>query len=228
MEYAELHCLSNFTFLRGVSHPRELVERAAALGYQALALTDECSLAGVVRAYEAARRQGLHLLIGTELRLLDGPALVLLVENRHGYANLCRLISRGRQAAGKGQYRLRRADLETASLQGCVALWLPGRALDSSHGQWLATRFAGRCWLAVELFREGDDGSRLASARALGELLGMALVAAGDVHMHDPGRRALQDAVTAIRLGRPLDRAGFALYPNGERHLRPISVLQQR
>src|SRR5262245_35661464 len=106
MSYAELHCVSNFTFLRGASHPGELVERAKALGYAALALTDECSLAGVVRAHAAAREAGLPLVVGSELRLCDGPALVVLAESRAGYGALARLITKGRRAAPKGQYRL--------------------------------------------------------------------------------------------------------------------------
>src|SRR6056297_4113018 len=93
--YAELHCISNFTFLRGASHPAELVHQAAALGYAALALTDECSVAGVVRAWEAAREHGLKLIIGSEFRLDDGLRLVLLATDREGYGHLCRLITRG-------------------------------------------------------------------------------------------------------------------------------------
>ena len=110
MGYAELHCLTNFSFLRGASHPEELVERAAELGYAALAVTDECSVAGAVRAHGAARERGLKLLVGSELRIDDGPRLVLLACNRRGYGQLCRLITRGRRAAGKGSYRLVRAD----------------------------------------------------------------------------------------------------------------------
>ena len=113
MSYAELHCLSNFSFLRGASQPQELVERAAELGYAALALTDECSVAGVVRAHLAAREHSLKLIVGTELRLDDGLRCVLLATNRRGYAQLCRLITRGRRAAQKGQYKLRRSDFTT-------------------------------------------------------------------------------------------------------------------
>ena len=112
MSYAELHCLSNFSFLRGASHPEELVERAAHLGYTALAITDECSVAGVVRAHLAARNHALKLIVGTELRLDDGLRCVLLATNRVGYAQLCRLITRGRRAARKGEYKLERRDLE--------------------------------------------------------------------------------------------------------------------
>src|SRR5512143_589022 len=114
MSYAELHCLSNFSFLRGASHPEELVERAEALGYAALAITDECSVAGVVRAHVAARGRKLKLILGTELRLADGLRCALLATNRRGYAQLCRLVTRGRRAAEKGEYRLVREDFARA------------------------------------------------------------------------------------------------------------------
>src|SRR5258706_11473775 len=103
--YAELHCLSNFSFLRGASHPEELVERAAALGYAALALTDECSLAGVVRAHGAAKARGLPLIVGTEIAL-DGMKLVFLARDRKSYGAICALITTGRRRAAKGKYLL--------------------------------------------------------------------------------------------------------------------------
>src|SRR5690606_27634298 len=109
--YAELHCLSNFTFLRGASHPEELVERAAALGYAALAITDECSVAGIVRAHVAAKEHGLPLIVGSEFRLEDGLRLVLLAQDLEGYGNLCELITLARRRAPKGEYRLNREDL---------------------------------------------------------------------------------------------------------------------
>jgi error-prone DNA polymerase len=222
--YAELHCLSNFSFLRGASHPAELVEQAATLGYAALALTDECSVAGVVRAWEAARDCGLKLIIGSEFRLEDGLRLVLLAADREGYGRLCRLITRGRRAAAKGEYLLSRDDLADGlaeALPGCLALWLPGDEPDEDEGRWVATHFPGRAWLAVELFAGGDDAARLAELETLGERLDLPRVAAGDVHMHHPQRRPLQDLVTAIRLTQPLQALGRRLFPNGERHLRP-------
>jgi error-prone DNA polymerase len=217
--YAELHCLSNFSFLRGASHPEELVERAVELGYEALAITDECSVAGVVRAWEAARRCGLKLVVGSEFRLGDGLRLVLLAADRNGYGRLCRLITRGRRAAQKGDYRLSREDLADG-LPGCLALWLPGETPSEEEGRWLAACFAGRAWLAVELFAGGDDAGRLVALEALGGRLGLPCVAAGDVHMHVRERRRLQDLVTAIRLNTPLHALGRRLFPNGERHLR--------
>src|SRR5438034_8299804 len=123
--YAELHCLSNFTFLRGASHPHELVEQADSLGYAALAITDECSVAGVVRAHMAAKDRRLKLIIGSEFRLVCGLKLVALAIDRRGYGRLCRLITRGRRAAGKGQYSLTRAELEAAGLEQGFILWVP-------------------------------------------------------------------------------------------------------
>jgi len=101
-DYAELHCLSNFSFQRGASSAAELFERAKACGYRALAITDECSLAGIVRAYEASLETGLELIVGAEFKLDDGLRFVLLCENREGYTSLCGLITRGRRASAKG------------------------------------------------------------------------------------------------------------------------------
>jgi error-prone DNA polymerase len=221
MSYAELHCISNFTFLRGASHPHELVERAKALGYTALALTDECSLAGAVRAHAAARAAGLPLVIGSELRLADGPALVCLAVNRRGYAALARLVTRGRRSAPKGKYRLARADLE-AGLPDCLALWLPGAEPAEEEGRWLHERFEGRLWVAVELTATGADRARLERLLVLAHGLALPAVACGDVHMHQRRRRALQDVLTAVRLGTTVAQAGHALHPNGERCLRPL------
>jgi error-prone DNA polymerase len=219
LPYAELHCLSNFSFLRGASHPEELVARAHELGYTALAITDECSLAGVVRAHVAAKEAGLELIIGAEIKLADGPRLVLLATNRDGYGNLSQLITQGRRAAEKGSYFLQRADLDSG-LPDCLALLLPDAETQSNDVTWLAERFPDACWIAYERLLGPDDEQRLRQAQALSAACHVPLVAAGDVHMHVRGRRALQDVLTAIRLGVPVKDAGFALHPNGERHLR--------
>jgi error-prone DNA polymerase len=229
--YAELHALSNFSFLRGASHPEELVEQAWQLGYRGLALTDECTLAGVVRAHTAARQHGLPLIIGTELTCIDELKLVALATDRASYGAMSRLISRARRAAVKGRYTLARTDLEDA-LDGCLIIWLP-RADRASlqrreeDGRWLRERFAGRLWLGVELLTGGFDMRRLELLEALGRLLDVPCVAAGDVHMHRRSRRALQDVLTAIRLGKPLQAAGYAVFPNGERCLRPLQRLRE-
>ncbi|HWQ37185.1 MAG TPA: error-prone DNA polymerase [Burkholderiales bacterium] len=235
--YAELHCISNFTFLRGASHPHELVGRAAELGYSALAITDECSLAGVVRAHVAAGQYGLKLIVGSELRIAapsipsghgagnqNEIGLVLLARDREGYGDLCALITRGRRAADKGRYRLTRADFENG-LTHCLALWLPEGEPDEAAARWLASRFPGRLWIAVELLARASDRAWLERLQALGAKLGLPCVAAGDVHMHVRGRRLLQDTLTAIRLGVPVAKVGYGLHPNGERHLRRRETL---
>ncbi|MDH5221780.1 MAG: error-prone DNA polymerase [Betaproteobacteria bacterium] len=220
-DYAELHCLSNFSFLRGASHPEELVARAAALGYAALALTDECSLAGVVRAHVAAREHQLKLIVGAELQLEDGVRLVLLAADRRAYGALAGLITVGRRRAKKGAYRLGRADVEAQAAHGLLALLVEGDA------HWLAAHFPGRAWIAAELHCGAGDRAKLESLRALARASGLPLVAAGDVHMHLRTRRPLQDALTAIRLGMPVARCGRALFPNAERHLRARVRLAQ-
>ena len=229
--YAELHSLSNFSFLRGASHPEELVAQAKHLNYRALALTDECSLAGVVRAHVAAKRCELPLIIGAELGCVDALKLVALATDRASYGALSRLITRARRAGVKGHYVLERRDLENA-LEGCLILWLPQteRALlprQAADGRWLRERFAGRLWLGVELLTGGSDAKRLALLQALGTALELPRVAAGDVHLHRRSRRALQDVLTAIRLGIPLHEAGVRLFPNGERCLRPLERLRE-
>ena len=131
MRYAELHCLSNFTFLRGASHPEELVEQASRLGYSALALTDECSLAGIVRAHTTAKDLDLKLIVGAEFTLSDGLRLVILASDRESYGDLSALISISRLNAAKGDYCLSREDLERhIQASRCLVLWLAGEAPD--------------------------------------------------------------------------------------------------
>jgi error-prone DNA polymerase len=228
--YVELHTLSNFSFLRGASHGEELVNQAKALGYRGLAITDECSLAGVVRAHVAAKEGGFPLIIGTELNFSDGLKLVVLATDRSSYGNLSRLISKGRRASPKGSYALSREDME-GELGGCLVIWLPSARKsvlqEQTQGRWLRERFADRVWIGVELLTGGSDARRLEWLQALSATLQLPCVACGDVHMHKRGRRALQDVLTAIRVGAPLKEAGFALYPNGERHLRPLARLRE-
>ncbi|MCB1774967.1 MAG: PHP domain-containing protein, partial [Gammaproteobacteria bacterium] len=225
MDYAELHCISNYTFLRGASHPEELVERAQANGYRALAITDECSVSGVVRAHLKARELGLQLIVGTELRLVDGPGLVVLATCRAAYAQLCRLVTLGRRQAGKGSYRLCRADIGR-HMPDCLAL-LPVQAeTTDDEVAWLATQFPGRAWLAVTLLRDGRDRQRLQHSARLARRFRLPRLACGDVHMHVRGRRALQDLLTAIRLNTPVAELGHARLSNGERHLRTLDDLQ--
>ena len=234
--YAELLCLSAFSFLRGASPPDELVRRAHALGYSALALADECSLAGIVRAHVAARECGLKLLVGSQFRVDDGAAgftLVVLACHAAGYSQLCRLITGLRRSAPKGSYRLDAAQLDAAvrqgALDGCVVVAVPAREstqpqLDALAG-WLLQRFMGRCWLGVEQRRALDDELWLHRLRQSSALTAVPLVAVGDVQMHVRSRKPLHDVMTATRLGRPLRDCGLALQPNAERHLRSRLVL---
>ncbi len=219
--YAELHALSNFTFLRGASHPEELVEAAAELGYTALAITDECSVSGVVKAHVAARNFSFKkFIIGSEFRLDTGLKLVALAQSRSGYARLCRLITDGRRAAEKGSYKLT-PDAFTDGLPDCLLLWIPDRQLQlQAQDRWICDAFRERLWIAVELLADGLEHQRLDQLQSLGRTLDLPLVASGDVHMHRRSRRMLQDTITAIREKVTVDRAGFMLYPNGERYLR--------
>ena len=228
--YAELHCLSNFSFQRGASHPKELVARAAQLGYQALALTDECSVAGVVRAWEAAKECGLHLIVGSEFVWGD-LRLVALARDAQGWGNLCEFITAARAAAPKGQYHLGPGS-PFSLLQGCELLLAPCRermdasdfvavsaCLSSARAQF-GLNFDGHLWLAVELHLAPDDSLWLATLQRAGAALGLPLVAAGDVHMHARSRKPLQDVITAVQRGCSVAECGFALQPNAERHLR--------
>ena len=217
--YAELHALSNFTFLRGASHPEELVERAAELGYSALAITDECSLAGVVRAHIAAKNAGLKLIIGSEFQPVDGPKIILLATDREGYGSLSELITKARLKSVKGSYRLLRDDLVNG-IPGCLALLVPGKGLEHDEVFWLKALFPERCWMAVELHAGTRDRLHLNELTQFSKEADIPLVACGNVHMHVRSRRMLQDTLTAIRLKTTLNKAGRALHSNGERHLR--------
>src|SRR6476659_2338824 len=219
--YAELHCLSNFSFLRGASHPEELVERAKTQGYTGLALTDECTLAGVVRAHLAARDAHLPFIVGSEFTLTDGLKAVLLATDRQSYGDLAQLITRGRRHAEKGRYRITRDNVADVATR-CLALWLPTFDVEQQAVDALLARdaaffrecFAERAWIGVELLTQAGDVARLAHAMALSKASGLPLVAAGDVHMHVRARRALQDTLTAIRLKTPLAGCGHALHAN--------------
>ena len=165
--YAELVCTSNFTFLTGASHPQELVARATELGYSAIALTDECSLAGVVRALEEAQRcaergRSIRLIPGSSFRLENGSRLVLLPEDHAGYTELCTLITRGRRHAPKGQYALPDVSFEHG-LDHCLAVWLPLAEDDLLTAHWLAAYFPDRCWLGAGLHLGPDDRRRKGS-----------------------------------------------------------------
>jgi len=251
LRHAELQTTSNFSFLRGASHPEELVERAAALGYHALALTDRNTLAGVVRAHLAAKRAGLRFLPGARLDLLDGPSLLCLPTTRAAYGRLARLLTLGRRRAPKGQCRLERADLPSAAegqvFVAVASASVPARAAVSPsskppprrqrapavafapaspfarHLKWCRDRLDAPLYLAATHLLRGDDDRRLACLASLSQALGVPLAAAGGVEMHDPRRRRLHDVLACVREGCTIDDAGRRLAPNAERHLKPPS-----
>ena len=247
--YAELHCRSNFSFLSGASQPEELVARAQALGYCALALADECSLSGSVRAHGEAERLQMRLIVGTEMQLTAPaapaaapalsparpaePRLVLLVQSRRGYSNLVQWITHARRRAPKGEYRAHRSDIEgriptapmLAGLPGCFALLLPDPASSFealfNHAMWLKTWFGTeRAAIAVELRYQPHSALQVSLLTRLAAATGLPLVAAGGVRMHTRSRKPLLDVLTATRLKCTVAEAGLALQPNAEAHLR--------
>ncbi|HEX8886465.1 MAG TPA: error-prone DNA polymerase, partial [Noviherbaspirillum sp.] len=230
-EYAELQCASNFSFLRGASHPEELVARAVQLGYRALALTDECSLSGVVRAHVEAKKHDFHLLIGSQLQVGD-MRLIALAKNREGYGNLCELITLARTRVEKGHYLLHPDDLAAPQeklthlrgLPDCELLLAPAYGVDTAtlarQVQWMRQTFGARATLALTLLHQGRDEMHRARLQAVAAEYGMALAATGDVCMHVRSRKPLQDVLTAIRIGKPVAECGYALAQNAEQHLR--------
>ncbi len=228
--YAELHCLSNFSFQRGASTAQELFERARKLGYRALAITDECTLAGIVRAHEAAQATGLALIVGSEFRLVCGIKLVLLATDHGGYSAICGFITRARRAAEKGEYQIGRVDFP-GLVPGVVALWIPDEAVVTANtladASWFKSRFPGRSWIAVELHQGPGDAARLAGLRDLSFASGLPMVACGDVHMHERARRPLHDVLTAVRHHCSVREAGYRLLGNGERHLRTPGAIER-
>jgi len=235
--YAELFCFSNFTFLHGASHAEELSERAAQLGYSALAVTDECSLAGVVRAHVAAKKANLPFIVGSYFRLAnaDGsPAfgLILLARNREGYGNLSELITLARTRAPKGEYRLTpqdlsRPDKENRHLLGmpdCLAILVPDfpakEDVLAAQVEWLDDTFTGRAWVGLVMHQRAMDDIHRGAVEFVARSQDVPVVALGNVVMHVRSRKPLQDTMTAIRVGKPVHECGYDLTPNAEQHLR--------
>ena len=232
--FAELHTISNFSFLRGASHPEELVRTAHTLGYKAIAITDECSVAGVVKAHLAARDLDIKLIVGAEFHLSgdagSGDAgdihLVLLAPDRRAYGQLSQLVTLARRRAPKGDYSLDVDDLRHG-LDGCLALWIPGRgsfADQLSIGNQVKDLLPN-LWISLELFLERDDLDKTAHVLTLSSRLGLPVVACNGACMHIPERQPLRDVLTAIRVGTPVDKLGTQIDQNRERHLRPLDGL---
>ena len=238
--YAELRCVSNFTFLRGASQPEELVARAKQLGYTALTIADECSMAGIVRAHVAAKEHDIKLLVGSQFLIEWGLAtaanttpfvLTVLACNLHGYGNLCQFITKLRRSSEKGSYQLDISNIAGAELDDCVVLASPQRMSEAAQldtvARWLLDNFLGRCWFGVDQLRLLDDEMWLHRLREVSRSSAIPLVAVGDAHFHVRSRKPLQDVLTATRVGKPLTECGLDLQPNAERHLRTRLRLAQ-
>ena len=224
MEFAETFCRSCHSFLHGASRPVELVERAHALGYAGLAITDEASVGGAVQAHMAAREIGLQLMIGAQFTSADlGGRIVVIAMSRAGYAELGRLITCSRSREMKGHYRLDPADLE-AALPQCLAIWLPDPSIPQSRHHQTAGRMKSllgdRFYLACSMLLRGTDSSWRDQLRTLGALHRIPITATSDVLMHRRSRKPLADTLTAIRHGLTLAQCGQRFTPNAEQHLR--------
>jgi len=219
--YIELQVTSNFSFLRGASHPEELVAQAVALGHGAIGITDRNTLAGVVRAHKAAEERGCRLILGCRLDLEDRSSLLCYPMDRAAYARLCRLLTRGKRRAEKGSCRLAYADLREHG-EGQLVIALPPDRSEAGFPEFLAELardFGDRAYLGAQHLYRGDDAKRLHRLSRLSRLSGLPMVALNDVLYHGPERRRLQDVVSAIREHCTVAQAGFHLLANAERHL---------
>ncbi len=228
MNYTELQVTTNFSFLRGASHPDELIMQAAALGYQRIAFTDRNSFAGIVRAHAAAKKAGIQIIVGCRLDLLDGPSLLAYPANINGYSKLCNLLTLGNRRTEKGKCDLYKADVY-AYTQNCRLIVIPPAVLnlrfdfEVSFEQQLEeykSAFDNRLYIAASHRYSGDDAKYLYRLSQLSLLHNIPLVATNDVHYHEPGRRQLQDIVTCIREKCTIATAGYKLHPNAERFLK--------
>tara|TARA_R110000787_G_scaffold12074_48_gene39433 strand:+ start:3432 stop:6590 length:3159 start_codon:yes stop_codon:yes gene_type:complete len=224
--YAELHCLSCFSFQRAASHAEDLFEQAKVLGYSALAITDQCSLAGMVRALEASEKSGVKLIVGSEFQIEDGPKLVLLVTDKQAYEALSGLITHARRRSEKGEYQLLRKDFSHIRQTG-LAIWIPDDKINAEHAAWVRDNFQGRAWIGVELHRGSGDARRLKQLERYAKRFKLPLLACGDVRYHVREQRDLHDVMTSIRHGLPVSDCGYHLLPNGEYHLRAREELQE-
>ena len=232
LAYSELCCLSNFSFLQGASHPQELVKTAHALGYRALALSDECSLAGMVKAYQAAKECDLKLISGSHFHLSNGETLVVLAPTRVAYAELSGFITLARRRSAKGQYEAHLSDLRFR-LQHCLILWLANSRealLEIPHkhqvAQELSQAFPNRLWLALSHRKHGSEKARFLAWRQLAEKQNLPLVACGSVLMHEPSRKPLQDVLHALHENTSVQALGAHLHSNGEAYLKSLDQLQ--
>lgn len=235
MKYAEIQVTSNFSFLRGASHPEELVQHAAVLGYSAIALTDRNSLAGVVRAHQAAKQENLKFITACRLDLLDGYSLLAYPGDRMAYSRLCNLLSKGNLRAQKGECHLYKSDVYEFA-QGMKFVLLPPPALNDAfnfNDDFIEAAFeyskklTGQLFLAATRQYQGDDAKYLHRLEGISERFNIPLIATNDVHYHFAERRQLQDVLTCIREKTTIQSAGFKLHPNAERFLKPVEEMHR-
>ena len=224
--FAELVCQSNFSFLEGASHPEELVNTAAFLGYEAITISDECSVAGVVRAHAEIKANGLpiKLIVGSVFRLAPDLRVCLLCPDKTAYAELCRIITNARRRSEKGHYALSEWDLK--SVKSCLAIWLP--AYNDNDRQWaefFAKFFSERCWIGVSRLLNGNDNSHFAAAMSLSEEYCFPLVATNQALFHHPDRQHTQHVLHAIRTRSTVADLGRDGLPNQERSLKTLTKL---
>jgi error-prone DNA polymerase len=220
--YVELQCTSHFSFLRGASSCEELFEHAAALGIEALAIVDRNSLAGIVRAHEAAKTTGVRLIVGCRLNLADGMSVLVYPTDRPAYARLCRLLSLGKKRGGKARCRLDWSDL-VAYGEGLIAVLVPDEPDDicALRLRRLAEGFRDRAYMALTLRRRPNDALRLYELSNMALQARVPTVVTNDVLFHVPTRRVLQDVVTCIRHNCTIDEAGFRRERHADRYLKP-------
>lgn len=224
--FAELVCQSNFSFLEGASHPEELVNTAAFLGYEAITISDECSVAGVVRAHAEIKANGLpvKLIVGSVFRLAPDLRVCLLCPDKTAYAELCRIITNARRRSEKGHYALSEWDLK--SVKSCLAIWLPAYTEnDSQWAEFFAKFFSERCWIGVSRLLNGNDNTHFAEAMSLSEKYSFPLVATNQVLFHHPDRQHTQHVLHAIRTRSTVASLGRDGLPNQERSLKTLTKL---
>jgi error-prone DNA polymerase len=228
MKYTELHITSNFSFLRGASHPHELVEHAAILGYNRIAITDRNTLAGIVRAHVTAKKSGMQLIVGCRLDLQDGPSLLVYPTHRKAYASLCTLLSTGNLRTEKGKCELYRKDVY-AHAAGMKLVVIPPSTLnedfnfDDTFKETISeykNHFQDDLYIAASRYYQGDDAKYLFRIHELSLANHIPMVATNDVHYHSHERRELQDIVTCVREKCTIHTAGYTLHPNAERYLK--------
>jgi error-prone DNA polymerase len=233
MSYTELHTTTNFSFLRGASHPEEMVEQAAAYGYTAIAITDRNTFAGIVRGHVAAKQAGIRIIPSCRLDLEDGPSLLAFPTDMNAYSQISNLLTIGNLRTEKGKCDLYKADVYL-HIKGSKFVVLPPATLNERFEFDLSFRkilqeyrevFGEHLYIAATRKYSGDDSKQMYRIHQLATQLNMPMVATNDVHYHHPVRRELQDVVTCVREKCTIHNAGFRLHPNAERHLKPIDEM---